>query len=233
MADVRGIVIYGLGGDDFIGVWNDPYNDVDLFTTDTLTEFGKLNIPVTMYCGDGDDELYSQSNADDLLVGGHGMDHAYVIDGHDRFAVESVENYRGCKWVTDPDTGLPHFILGGGFLWKGPEDEVYPDPYEVPTRNGTYGGGVNIPTFPEDDDDNGRPAPDGQSNTVVPAVPDMTTPASADTGASANTGTGESPAAPAATAVPPRPAASSSPFSVHPLSLSGDDHKPWDDVAGE
>jgi hypothetical protein len=224
-ADLRGIVVNGLGGDDFIGVWNDPYHEVDLFTVDTLTEFGKLNIPVTMYGGDGDDELFSESNADDLLIGGRGLDHAYALDGHDRFAVESVENYRGTAWLTDPNTGLRYFSAGGGFRWKGPEDQIYADPWEVPTRLGTYGG-ANIPTFPEDnsnsDDHGGGGGGHGghhHANGVAPVTADVT-----------NDGDdhGQDTATPVIRTAPQVPPPS--PFSVQPLSFDGDGHKPWDDA---
>lgn len=220
IADVRGIVIYGLGGDDLIYVWNDRYNQNDHVNAASLSEYGKLNIPVTMYGGAGDDDLGSESNADDLIVGGPGLDHGYTMDGHDRFAVDYLENYRDACDRTDPNTGATYWDWGGAFKWNGPEDEIYADPYQVPNRGGTYLGS-NAPIFPSENasDDSTAPAP------LVPELKDVDP---VDTKSTNDVVAPPAPVAMTAVVPPPLPA---SPFSTHPFSY-GDDagHKPWDDA---
>ena len=149
IAEVRGIRILGLGGDDYLYVWNNRFNRPDHLNAASMEDAGKLNIPVTMLGGDGDDDMESDSNADDLLVGGRGRDHAYTMDGHDRFAVEYIENYRDAGLRTDA-AGRQYWDWGGAFGWTGPEDTVYDDPWQVPNRTGIYFGS-NAPVFPPDD----------------------------------------------------------------------------------
>ncbi len=141
---VRGIRVYGLGGDDLIRIMNCPdigYSPWDRAATD---DYGRLHIPVTLDGGAGDDELISQSEANDVFIGGPGNDRAYAIDGNDLFAVETVGDYRDATtWVDDIGEIRPTF---GAFTWNGPEDQLFADPYLVPTKMGTYAG-PNAPDF--------------------------------------------------------------------------------------
>jgi hypothetical protein len=220
IADVRGIVIYGLGGDDLIYVWNDRFNQNDHVNPASLSEYGKLNIPVTMYGGAGDDDLGSESNADDLIIGGPGLDHGYTMDGHDRFAVDYLENYHDGGWRTDPNTGAAYWDWGGAFKWNGPEGQIYADPYQVPNRGGTYLGS-NAPSFPSEKAPEDSAAPS-------PLVPDLDNVDPVAVHGDEKVG----PPAPATmTVLVPSPLPAS-PFSTRPFSY-GDDagHKPWDDAA--
>jgi hypothetical protein len=132
LSAVRGIRIYGLAGDDLMYVWNDP----DADDHNVIDDYGKLDIPVTMYGGAGNDDMESQSNADDVYVGGPGRDNAYTHDGTDLYGVERVENYRDADWANPDRTRLPY----GAFAWTGTPDELYPDPWHVPNLNGYYNG---------------------------------------------------------------------------------------------
>ena len=144
LAAVRGIRVYGLGGDDRIRIMNCPdigYSPWDRAATD---DYGRLYIPVTLDGGAGDDELISQSEADDVLIGGTGNDRAYAIDGNDLFAVETVGDYRDATTYVDADREIRPIF--GTFTWNGPEDQLFPDPYLVPTKMGSYTG-PNAPDF--------------------------------------------------------------------------------------
>lgn len=215
---IRGIEIRGLAGDDLIDVRNNPFDQSDHVNAASMEAAGMLNIPVTMYGGDGDDVMNSESNADDVYYGGRGHDHAYTMDGHDQFAVEYIENYRDGGWRTDAATGRQYWDWGGSFGWTGPEDQLYPDPWQVPTRQGTYFGS-NAPVFPPDNA-GGHGGGRHPSNVVVPVTPNVL-----DDNGGGGSG-GDEAAAPITTVVPPMP--SSSPFSLHPLNFGGENQKPWD-----
>lgn len=157
-AQVRAIRICGMGGDDVIRVVNSPTLPSPAWNPDELDDYGRLDIPVTIDGGAGDDELSSQSDADDVIIGGPGVDHSYVVDGRDRFAVETVTNYRDVRtWVDAGGTLRAEF---GTFAWNGSEDELFADPWQVPNRSGAYAG-PNAPTFDvEEEEEDGVTDPD-------------------------------------------------------------------------
>src|SRR5207248_3282343 len=94
LADVRGVRIEGLGGDDFLSVLlNNPWSPRSRFTGNPADDYTTFDIPVTINGGDGDDELTSESSADDLLVGGAGYDRTSAFAGNDLFSAEWMEDY--------------------------------------------------------------------------------------------------------------------------------------------
>lgn len=217
LTGIRGIRIEGLGGDDNIFVLNRPdslwVND-NHWDAANMTEYGKLNIPVTMLGGAGDDNFMSESNADDVYIGGTGEDRAMIVDGHDLFGTEYAETFRDEVPVYD-DHGRLQYWFSGTFQWGGAEDELYADPWLVPNRNGTYGA-LNAPTFP-DETPEPQPKPIDDADPVVPpVVPD-------DSGAGEDVA---KPTAPVARAVVIPPAT----FGVTPVAASDPGHHhPWDD----
>src|SRR5438552_11768579 len=121
-----------------------------------------LNIPVTLDGGAGDDQLYSESGADDVIIGGAGRDYAIALDGHDLFAVETIEDYRDIRFWYDQNGD---FIQGYGSFQPNDPNQLIPDPYLVPNRNGKYYG-YNAPHFddPNPPTDAGAVASGGQSD---------------------------------------------------------------------
>jgi hypothetical protein len=160
---VRGIRVYGMGGDDLIRVMNCPDIGWSAWDRAATDDYGRLYIPVTLDGGAGDDELVSQSEADDVMIGGPGRDRAYAIDGHDLFAVETVGDYRDATTFVDADREIRPIF--GTFTWNGGEDELFPDPYQVPTKMGTYAG-PNAPDFTVTPDGSA----DGAGGSELPAL---------------------------------------------------------------
>jgi hypothetical protein len=117
-SQVKGIVVLGGDGDDFIRVWGDfkgQYTMDDYQGDDTVYD---VDIPITLKGEAGDDELNCASSGDDVQIGGPGFDRAYAIAGHDLFSVEILENQR------NGDTDYPD-RLG----WT-PENVLVPDPWD-------------------------------------------------------------------------------------------------------
>jgi hypothetical protein len=160
IAQIRGIRVYGLGGDDLIRVRNTPDGSKPDWDQSAFDDYGRLHIPVTLDGGAGDDELHSQSDADDVIIGGPGRDHSYVADGHDRFAVETIDNDRDVRPYLDADGILQAEI--GTFTGNGPEDQLFDDPWLVPNTQGTYTG-PNAPDFTLTPDGSGGASTDGST----------------------------------------------------------------------
>jgi hypothetical protein len=220
LSSIRGIRVNGMGGDDMISVLNAPFEPSEYWTIAVLDAYGQINIPVTLDGGAGDDELYSESNADDVMIGGPGRDHASVVGGHDLFAVETVENYRDIIGWSD---GTGNFNLAGGmFDWHGPQDQLFADPWLVPNRQGTYLG-PNAPHF-DDTNTGGNSAADDSSKQSTVADTTTTT-TTTTTGGSTNGTVTKGPASAALFATPP----SLPLFSV--TAVVPAHHHPWDDAA--
>jgi hypothetical protein len=162
LVGIRGIRMYGLGGDDFMHVWRIDGGHASFDSLGTPEyEAARFDIPVTMYGGAGDDELISESSGDDLIVGGAGFDRSMASEGHDVYSAEIVERYLGIDVAGE---------LCDSFMWREVGEQLYGDPFTNPNPNGSYHG-VSYPQ-PEPVDHGGDTKPilvdDSQHHALVP-----------------------------------------------------------------
>jgi hypothetical protein len=215
MADVTGIRMNGYGGDDYLAV-HDSALGADAWQWDgSIPDYGAINIPVTMNGGDGEDQLYSESTAPDLLIGGKNKwDRAYSLGNGDHYAVDIIENLRIGGVVGSPNN---LFWDCGRFIWKGDPDQIIADPWEVPNHGGVYND-VGRPVFPDE--------PMNNSTTPTPATTDSASSDDSDTGTAAEEPVKQDPAV--TDSHTPLVNAPPTVFSLRPVAHSGD-HL-WDDA---
>jgi hypothetical protein len=147
VAAVHGIQMNGLGGDDSLHVFDQERINTDWGDGVDVPApvYGAINIPVTLNGGAGVDDLWSESVASDTFIGGPGHDRAYSLIPGDRYATESVENYRNSEYLDYPNGGGKYWAYDWFYRDTG-SDQLIADPWEVPNRTGRYWG-PHAPTF--------------------------------------------------------------------------------------
>jgi hypothetical protein len=210
IADVRGIRIDGGGGADGLAVMDTPtlFGIDPAYVTSGPPDL-RVDLPVTLNGGEGDDLLVAETDADNVIDGGAGYDKSWSPvrehTGHNLFAVE---------FITRPDPLQTDIALvrPSTFVWHGGEGEFFADPWEVPNHNGEYSGEV-IPTFDNEADDDASQGGDsaqqdgGQAEQIIPVAPEV--------------GPAESPSGQVVVMPPPVG------FSTTPIDVAH--HKVWDD----
>jgi hypothetical protein len=123
IADVKGIEIFGLGGDDFIEV-----APIGPHANQGLAE---LDIPVTVHGGAGDDEIHCVTTGDDVFYGDEGRDRISMVAGNDLFSCEQVYDFRS-------EYSRHQEVYDGSFFWAEGGEHLYGNPWVAPVGGGIY-----------------------------------------------------------------------------------------------